>query len=258
MKTHCLPRVVPRSLAVFALAAMLSSTSALHAADKAGPTPAAQYTALAKEFDTARQEFFKLYQTAKDDAERQKLVTEKYPQPAKFAAKFADLAAKNPKDPAAVDALVWIVTNVRVGKEAEQAIKALTTDHIQSEKLGAVCQSLMYSSSPGGEKILRDVLEKSPHRAVQGQACYSLARQLSQRSPAEAEKYFNQVIEKFGDAKHYRGTLGDAAKSDLFEMHNLAIGKTAPDIEGVDVDGVKFKLSDYRGKVVVIDFWGDW
>ncbi len=34
--------------------------------------------------------------------------------------------------------------------------------------------------------------------------------------------------------------------------------KAAPDIEGQDVDGQKFKLSDYRGKVVLIDFWGDW
>ena len=32
----------------------------------------------------------------------------------------------------------------------------------------------------------------------------------------------------------------------------------APEIEGEDVDGKKFKLSDYRGKVVMIDFWGDW
>jgi peroxiredoxin len=32
----------------------------------------------------------------------------------------------------------------------------------------------------------------------------------------------------------------------------------APDIESEDLDGVKFKLSDYRGKVVVLDFWGDW
>ena len=38
----------------------------------------------------------------------------------------------------------------------------------------------------------------------------------------------------------------------------LEIGKVAPDIEGVDTDGVKFKLSDYRGKVIVLDFWGDW
>ena len=32
----------------------------------------------------------------------------------------------------------------------------------------------------------------------------------------------------------------------------------APEIEAEDLDGVNFKLSDYRGKVVVIDFWGDW
>lgn len=38
----------------------------------------------------------------------------------------------------------------------------------------------------------------------------------------------------------------------------LAIGKVAPDIEGEDIDGVPFKLCDYRGKVVLLDFWGDW
>ena len=38
----------------------------------------------------------------------------------------------------------------------------------------------------------------------------------------------------------------------------LNIGKVAPEIEAEDIDGEKFKLSDYRGKVVVLDFWGDW
>ena len=38
----------------------------------------------------------------------------------------------------------------------------------------------------------------------------------------------------------------------------LSVGKVAPEIEAEDIDGVKFKLSDYRGKVVVLDFWGDW
>lgn len=41
-------------------------------------------------------------------------------------------------------------------------------------------------------------------------------------------------------------------------MQNLRIGKAAADIEGEDVEGVKFKLSDYRGKVVLLDFWGHW
>jgi peroxiredoxin len=36
------------------------------------------------------------------------------------------------------------------------------------------------------------------------------------------------------------------------------IGKVAPDIVGKDYDGVEFKLSDYRGKVTVLYFTGQW
>jgi hypothetical protein len=35
-------------------------------------------------------------------------------------------------------------------------------------------------------------------------------------------------------------------------------GDIAPEISGQDLDGAPFKLSDYRGKVVLLDFWGDW
>jgi predicted small lipoprotein YifL len=34
--------------------------------------------------------------------------------------------------------------------------------------------------------------------------------------------------------------------------------RPAPEIEGEDQDGVPFKLSDYRGKVIMLDFWGNW
>ena len=36
------------------------------------------------------------------------------------------------------------------------------------------------------------------------------------------------------------------------------IGQTAPDIDGADVDGRRLRLSDYRGQVVVLHFWGHW
>ena len=39
------------------------------------------------------------------------------------------------------------------------------------------------------------------------------------------------------------------------EPGTLAVGTAAPDIEGEDSDGKTFKLSDYRGKVVLLDFW---
>ena len=48
------------------------------------------------------------------------------------------------------------------------------------------------------------------------------------------------------------------AEGAIFEMHNLAVGLVAPEIKAEDLDGVKFSLSDYRGKVVMLDFWGDW
>jgi hypothetical protein len=38
----------------------------------------------------------------------------------------------------------------------------------------------------------------------------------------------------------------------------VRVGNLALDIQGEDVDGQRFKLSDYRGKVVLLDFWGDW
>jgi hypothetical protein len=37
-----------------------------------------------------------------------------------------------------------------------------------------------------------------------------------------------------------------------------AVGKDAPEIKGLDLDGKSFKLSDYKGKVVLLDFWGNW
>jgi thiol-disulfide isomerase/thioredoxin len=36
------------------------------------------------------------------------------------------------------------------------------------------------------------------------------------------------------------------------------VGRVAPDIVGRDLDGVEFRLSDYRGKVVVLLFTADW
>ena len=48
------------------------------------------------------------------------------------------------------------------------------------------------------------------------------------------------------------------ARAPEFQRTRLQIGMEVPDIVGADLDGVPFKLSDYRGKVVVIDFWGDW
>jgi cytochrome oxidase Cu insertion factor (SCO1/SenC/PrrC family) len=48
----------------------------------------------------------------------------------------------------------------------------------------------------------------------------------------------------------------DSSKAD--SPKKPEVNKEAPDIAGPDTDGKDFKLSDYRGKVVMLDFWGHW
>src|SRR5262249_51337087 len=135
------------------------------------------------------------------------------------------------------------------------------------DKLGSLLPRLVQASSPAAEKLLRAVCEKGADAKIQGQACLSLAQHLKQRTELpelkstqvesiskEAERLFTKVVDRFAEI----GTLAEQAKKDLKDLQTFGIGKQPPDIEGEDIDGQKFKLSDYRGKVVVLDFWGNW
>lgn len=219
----------------------------------AASSPSAEYESIKKEWETAQEQARKAYRAAQSDEEREKV---KYPNPTTFCERFLTLAEKHPDRPAALDALLWVATEYYHHDAGKKALEWLRRDHIQSEKLGPLCDQLIYANS--AQEFLRAVAEKNPHRDVQGKAHYALARQLMRSSETEADRLFNVVRKKYGSVKYGDRTLGDAAKGDLYELHHLAIGKVAPEIKGEDVEGKKFKLSDYRGKVVVLDFGGDW
>jgi hypothetical protein len=245
-----------RRIVCLALLLLLSSTP-VPAADS--PTPAEQYKALVKKFNDASLEFSKLYQKATTDEERSQVFRKHYPNADQHAEGFLALAKKYPKDPVAVDALVWAATHAN-GQPLYDALDVLTKEHVASNKIGPVCQMVIYRCPPEQTAaFLRAVLEKNTDRATCAAACLGLA-QSAGSNPKEAETLFERVRKEFGDVKFGRGdrTYGSMADGYLFELRNLAIGKKAPEIEGEDIDGKKFRLSDYRGKVVVLDFWGNW
>jgi thiol-disulfide isomerase/thioredoxin len=74
----------------------------------------------------------------------------------------------------------------------------------------------------------------------------------------KAEKQLEQVIKDYASIPSGNSTLGAAAQAKLYELRNLSIGRQAPEIEGTDFEGKKLKLSDFRGQVVVLDFWANW
>jgi len=347
-----------------------------------------QYKALLKEYNDALQEYRKAVREAKTPQDQQKAVQEKYPRPDKYAAKFLELAEKNPKAPFAEDALIWVVANAArrgPGGKGEQdahgkALEILLRDHIASQKMSNVvrmlgysrdkdstkllraildkssnkevkaeacmalaremqgrvvaarqlkenpqlaksyeqsygkayleelrkadpakleaeseklyaeltekyvpdmkpasvvnlCQTLMYSSDRASEKLLRALYENDKRKEVRGVACLILAQALKRnadrlaasdakaaaKAQKESEKLLEEAADKYGDVKvSFYGTVGKKAKSELFDLHHLSVGKPAPEVKGVDQDGKTFKLSDYKGKVVLLDFWSQY
>ena len=246
-------------------------------------------------YSDAMKSFRKAYGEAASDREKRAIFEESYPNPVDWFPDLWTLVDANPGDSAAAEALVWIVQNDREGDHAARASEILIAEHIDSEALGEVC--FTYSSRvQDGRAFLEHVMAESPHRAVRASARFWLASLLLQEvdyagqlAAAEGEElggyrdYFGaETTERLAaldpeatsslaedlllavqrddpDVEHpHRGTLGVAAEAILFELHDLVVGKVAPDIEAEDLDGVPFKLSDYRGKVIVLDFWGNW
>ncbi len=231
---------------------------------KDGP-PAEQFKALMEEVKKAQNDTRKKFQDAKTDAERQK-VAEEFGN--RFAPRVLALIEKAPKEDFAAEGAFFILGTTPNSPEGAKAIELLAKN--QPEKLGQIAQeTLAESSAPAAEKLLRQIQGKvGDHHQVQAQVTLALAQHLKNRwstaettDPAEAKKLaaaadevYTELEKKFADVK----PAVEAAKGDIFELRHLAVGKSAPDITGEDADGKAFKLSDYKGKVVVLDFWANW
>jgi hypothetical protein len=260
------------------------------------PSPAAEaYQNLTKEYQKALKELEQACKDATTDEAKQKVFAKYHQNIGSFAPRFLELAQKNPKEAVAVEALVWVVENATVTPAAEKAVDLLIQDHLQNDKVKNLGRRISFIPAPAAEKLLRAVLGKATEPEAQVQACNALAQFLKNKSEAvhllkgadeelvkqvelmygkdfakkmreidpdkaakEAEELYERIINKYADVKDIGKVLAESAKSSLYEMRNLALGKVAPEIEGEDIDGKKFKLSDYRGKVVVLDFWGHW
>jgi hypothetical protein len=233
------------------------------------PTPREQYQSLVEEYKQVRL-------------------------PRQFAPRFFELAKNHVDDPVAIDALAWVVTSLRYRPEATEAIRLLEQNHLQSENLTSALAGIARVASPAAERFLRTAMKQSPHVTVRAQACFFLTKLLDEqlslheqfkKKPAakkQMEQYygkeltdhivalnqqaverqrqelFEQILESFANVETADGPLGKIAERALFAIRHLSVGEPAPEIEGEDIGGQTFRLSDYRGKIVLLSFWGHW
>lgn len=69
---------------------------------------------------------------------------------------------------------------------------------------------------------------------------------------AISKSVYEALLERFGD----NATLRSKVKDDLARLD--MIGKPAPNLPVRDRAGTAFRLSDYQGKYVLVDFWATW
>lgn len=76
-------------------------------------------------------------------------------------------------------------------------------------------------------------------------------------SPKNDFPFIDDLVNKLNE--NYPGTIAVLQlKQQLDELRPLAVGQIAPEIELPNPDGEVLKLSDLRGKYILIDFWAAW
>lgn len=150
-------------------------------------------------------------------------------------------------------------------KSHEDFLRAVLEMNPQPEVQGLACLSLAQFLNDRLNRLAllpnqTNVAERY-HRVFGKAFVEELQRKDRAAALQEAETLFVRAAERYADVKipvtyfGSGGTIGEKAAAELFQIRHLAVGKVAPDIEGDDQDGKPFKLSDYRGKVVLLDIW---
>jgi len=172
-------------------------------------------------------------------------------------------AAKQYPGEAAIPFLLPALGISSTPPQRKEVFELLLNEHIDSSQLNQLGQALPTLDRAVGEDYAKEAFAKiekhGKNPVLLGWVAFARSEDTLRSQPATSKAFL--------DAK--AGAADAIAKSEdtllqrqfdalVAQQEKFGIGVVAPDISGVDLDGVAFKLSDYKGKVVFLDFWGDW
>lgn len=202
-----------------------------------GSAAFAKLESLNSELQKKQRELVQQFNNTKDAAEKDKIKDRYFELVAEHMVTLCKFAKENADDPA--------------GPEAVKAVRGVLPMLSQADSEGIAKH--VKAAAASAPKELEGPLMLALAQSMRGQ--YERLYQRKDKNAAQALQEAEATIKEVA-AKH--ADLSKQASDALFELHNLTVGRPAMEIEGEDIDGKKFKLSDYRGKVVVLDFWGHW
>ena len=126
---------------------------------------------------------------------------------------------------------------------------------------------------------MRDVIGKNPDREIQYKGYRALADvrhghvELAKKieedkevlprlerilGKAEVAKYFALFAHAQQEEDELRKTIREKYSDFVTEVLDISVGKPAPEVISEGLNGETVKLSDHKGKVVVLDVWATW
>ncbi|HZZ73713.1 MAG TPA: TlpA disulfide reductase family protein [Pirellulales bacterium] len=269
------------SCSLLSCATLLAADSPTKPAEaKAANSVSAQLDQLGSDYSAAVKKLKAQALDASSDAAKQKIRKEYEDVTNRFMEACWKLVKIHPDDPTAFDVLVKLATECDNDKISGGAMELILKNQAKNPKIGPFCIAIAQSDSDNAEfaPFLKEVVHSNPDKGAQGMAALAQALLLKTSAannadlkPADRDQILDSVetslvdvVQKYGDVKlpaednEKPQTIAKMVKPFLFQLQHLRIGKVAPDMEGQDADGKRFKLSDYKGKVIVVDFWATW
>jgi peroxiredoxin len=151
-------------------------------------------------------------------------------------------------------------TGIAFTEERKRALEAFAQNHTIKPGIAPFCIALAESGDPKSLPLLEKIMAENPEEPTKGIAALGAAMLLKSLGDApEVMKkrltYLRQAIIMAADQTVDGMSVADIVTDELYVIRFLAKGRTAPDLGGLDVAGRMIRLSELRGKTVVLLFW---
>ncbi len=212
-------------------------------------------------------------QVASTSEERQKIAAER-PDTAAAAKRMWAVIQPNLAEAWTVEPAAWLLrlsSGLVVQDEtgavkpllagAAQAIReAAVKHHLASKDLAPLCMAMVAANDPNSLPLLEKIEQESPEKKVQGVAALAIAMLLKDLSdePEVMRRrltMLRKAIIESSDVEINGVSVAKMAEDELYIIRFLSKGREAPDLVGTDSGGRPMRLSDHKGKVVVLLFW---